>query len=387
MTTRDARVNDVRGLWGLDYSRLHVNHGSYGAAPIEVLAEQSRWRQRMEAGTTYFMADEVHPAIRAAAAALAGYVGAAADDLVFVDNATGGINAVLGSLALQPGDEIVVHSHIYGAVLKTARHFAARQGASIVTAEVPFPQPTADGIVDAFRAALSARTRAVIIDHITSPSALVFPVGELVALCREAGVLSIVDGAHAPGQVPLDLEALGADIYTGNCHKWLMAPKGVAFLHARPEHQAWLHPTIISHGYEQGFVAEFDWTGTRDVSAALSVPAAIAFHNRLGGPLLMGANRQLAWQAAEMLAERWGTTIPASADMFAAMVLIGAPFGTDASEARMLALRTRLRQLGADAPVTEVDGQLFVRISAQAYNRIEDYEQLADIVLQAARET
>jgi isopenicillin-N epimerase len=381
-----ARSNDVRGLWGLDYSRLHVNHGSYGAAPLEVLAEQTRWRERMEAGTTYFMADDVLPAIRSAAGELAGFVGARAEDVVFVDNATGGINAVLGALELEPGDELLVHSHTYGAVLKTAAYVARRRGASIVIAELPFPAPTDDSIVEAFRAALSSRTRAVIFDHITSASALVFPVARLVALCREAGVLSIVDGAHAPGQVPLDLDALGADIYTGNCHKWLLAPKGAAFLHATPAQQQWLHPTIISHGYGAGFLAEFDWTGTRDWSAALSVPAAIAFHRRLGGELLMEANRRLAWEAATMLARRWGTDIPADHAMFAAMVLVGAPFGGDASPERVEALRGRLRARGADAPITEVGGRLFVRISAQAYNRMDDYERLADIVVRVAEE-
>jgi isopenicillin-N epimerase len=381
-----ARANDVRELWGLDYTRLHVNHGSYGAAPLEVLAEQVRWRARMEAGTTYFMADELPAALRAAAARLAGYVGAPGDDLAFVDNATAGINAVLGSLRLNAGDEIVVHSHTYGAVLKTARHIAARHGAAIAVADLPFPNPTEDGIVAAFRTALTPRTRVVILDHITSASALVLPVGRLVALCREAGVLSIVDGAHAPGHVPLDLGSIGADIYVGNCHKWLMAPKGAAFLHARPEHHHWLHPTIISHGYEQGFLAEFDWTGTRDFSAALSVPAAIAAHASLGGPLLMDSNRRLAWQAAQLLAAAWDTSIPADRSLFAAMTLIGAPFAGEVDERRVLALRARLRECGADAPITAVGGRLFVRISAQAYNRIEDYEQLGDIVLRVARE-
>jgi isopenicillin-N epimerase len=386
VSTTAARGENVRALWGLDYGRLNVNHGSYGATPLEVLAEQQRWRDRMEAGPTYFMADDIREAIRSAAGGLAGYLGARGDDLVFVDNATAGTNAVLRSMAFTEGDEIVVHSHTYGALLKTARYVASQSGARVVTAALPFPDPTDDAIVDAFRAVLTSRTQVVLLDHITSPSALILPVERLVALCREAGVLSVVDGAHAPGSVPLDLAVLGADFYTGNCHKWLMSPKGAGFLWVQSEHQYWQHPTIISHGYEQGFTAEFDWTGTRDWSAALSVPSAIAFHQRLGGPALMAANRALAWEAAELLAARWNTAIPASREFFSSMTLIGAPFRGPATDEHVLELRSRMRALGADAPVTAVDGRLFVRISAQAYNRMDDYEQLADIVLRVAED-
>lgn len=375
-----GRAENLRGLWGLDFSRLNVNHGSYGAAPLSVLAEQTRWRERMEAGTTYFMADELPAAIRAAAGELAAFLGARRDDLVFVDNATAGINAILASMQLEPGDEILMHSQIYGAVLKTARHVAGRTGAVLTSAELPFPNPTRDGLVAAFAAAITPRTKVVIVDHIVSPSALILPVAEIAALARAAGALVLVDGAHGPANVPIDLATLGVDFYVGNCHKWLMAPKGAAFLWSAPAHQAWLHPTIISHGYMSGFLAEFDWTGTRDWSAALAVPAAIAFHRELGGAALMQANRELAWQAAELLSAAWNQPIAAAPDFFGAMSLIRAPFTGPADSDTVLALRSRLRQRGADAPVMEVGDQLWIRVSAQAYNRIEDYEELAGIV-------
>jgi isopenicillin-N epimerase len=371
-----ARPENLRGLWSLDYTRLHVNHGSYGAAPRRVLDEQARWRDLMEQGTTYFMQDVLPDALRAAAGELASYVGAEAGDLVFVDNATSGINAVLASLDLRPGDEILLHSHIYGAVLKTAEHIAARTGAVITSAELPFPDPSVESIVTAFAAAVTPRTRIVILDHITSPSALVLPLEQLVAVFRDAGVPVLVDGAHAPGNVPVDLALLGVDYYVGNCHKWLMAPKGVGFLWAAPARQQHLHPTIISHGYGSGFVAEFDWTGTRDWSAALAVPAAIAFHNELGGPALMRANRELAWEAARYLADRWRTPIAASPGFFASMSLVRAPFnGTET-----LALRRQLRELGADVPIIALAGALWIRPSAQAYNRLDDYVKLADLM-------
>lgn len=380
MNTRSSRAENLRGLWGLDFSRLHVNHGSYGAAPLAVLAEQARWRERMEAGTTYFMADELPQALRAAAGDLAGFVGAERDDLVFVDNATAGINAILESMALEPGDEILLHSQIYGAVLKTARHVASRTGAVLTSAELPFPDPTREGLVAAFAAALTPRTRLVIVDHIVSPSALILPVAEIAALAREAGALVIVDGAHGPANVPIDLRTLGVDFYVGNCHKWLMAPKGAAFLWAARAHQGWLHPTIISHGYMSGFLAEFDWTGTRDWSAALAIPAAIAVHNELGGPALMQANRELAWQGAQLLSRAWDRPIAAAREFFGAMALIQAPFTGPTDNDTVVALRERLRQRGADAPIMEVGDQLWIRISAQAYNRIEDYEELAGII-------
>ncbi|RYE87093.1 MAG: aminotransferase class V-fold PLP-dependent enzyme [Hyphomicrobiales bacterium] len=386
MTTRSSRAENLRGLWGLDFARLNVNHGSYGAAPLSVLAEQSRWRERMEAGATYFIADELPQAIRAAAAALAEFVGAERDDLVFVDNATAGINAILESMQLAPGDEILMHSQIYGAVLKTAHHVAGRTSAVLTSAELPFPDPTREGIVAAFAAAITPRTRIVIIDHIVSPSALILPVAEIAALAKAAGALALVDGAHGPANVPIDLKTLGVDFYVGNCHKWLMAPKGAGFLWSAPAHQPWLHPNIISHGYLAGFLAEFDWTGTRDWSAALAVPAAIAFHRELGGPALMAANRDLAWEAAGLLSAHWDTPIAAAPDFFGAMALIGAPITGDTSPERIHDLRRRLRLRGADAPIMEVGDRLWIRISAQAYNRIEDYEKLAGLVAALEKE-
>jgi isopenicillin-N epimerase len=382
-----ARAENLRGLWNLDFSRLSVNHGSYGAAPRLVLAEQARWRDRMEAGTTYFMADELPEALRAAAGELAAYVGARSEDLVFVDNATAGINAILASLDLKQGDEILLHSHIYGAVLKTARHVAARGGAGITIADLPFPEPTVDGIVAAFAATITPHTRIAVIDHIASPSALLLPLAELVALFHGAGIPVLVDGAHGPGNVPLDLGTLGADYYVGNCHKWLMAPKGAGFLWAAPARQQDLHPTIISHGYGSGFVGEFDWTGTRDWSAALAVPAAIAFHTELGGAALMRANRELAWEAAELVAARWKMPIAAAPEFFAAMTLVRAPISGDASPERVDALRRRLRAMGADAPIMAIDGALWIRLSAQAYNRIDDYDRLATLVSTLAEES
>ncbi len=198
-------------------------------------------------------------------------------------------------------------SHAYGAIRNTVRHVARHAGARVTEARVGFPDPTEDALLAAVTGALTPKTRLAVIDHITSGSALVLPVARIVAACHAIGVPVLIDGAHAPGQIDLDLTAIGADWYVGNCHKWLCAPKGCAFLHAKPARQIELHPVTISHGFEQGYLAEFDWTGTTDPSRFLAVTEAIAFHHRLGGAALRARNRLLATQAADLVARRLGT--------------------------------------------------------------------------------
>lgn len=371
---------EIRALWGLDHSRLIVNHGSYGATPLAVLAAQDEWRRRMEAGPTLFMQRELPKAIRAAAYAVGAALGARGEDIALVDNATGAINAILASIPFKPGDEILVNDHSYGAVVKTARHVAARTGAVVVTSKLPFPDPTAEGLVSAHLEGVTPRTRLAIVDHITSPSALVMPLAEIVAGYRKAGVPVLVDGAHGPGQVPLDLGSLGADYYVGNGHKWWMGAKGAGFLWAAPERQTELHPTIISHGYGSGFLAEFDWTGTRDWSAALVLPDAIAFHRRLGGTELMSANRSVARAAAEKLAARFGTRTASPPELEAAMSLVALPFGGPATPERALDFRYMFYDLGCDIPIHALADTIWLRLSAQAYNLSSDFDQLGDLV-------
>jgi isopenicillin-N epimerase len=371
--------------WLLDRDWLNVNHGSFGATPLVVLAAQDSWRRRMEAQPTEFMGRILPGALRESAAALGALIGAAGDDIAFVDNATTGCNAVLAALTLRPGDEVLVLSHVYGAVRNAVRHATDRAGALLVEAKLPFPGTTEAGILAALAAGLSPRTRLAVLDHITSPSALVLPVSRMAALCRAAGAGVLVDGAHGPGQVALDMGATGADWYVGNCHKWLMAPKGCAFLWAAPERQDGLHPLTISHFYGQGFVAEFDWTGTRDPTAFLSVPDAIAFHDRLGGAALMARNAALAAEATALLARRLGTEAGPSGALAGSMGVVRLPLTGEASPARALALRERLLEARCDAPVHALDGALWLRLSAQAYNEIADYERLAQVVARVLR--
>ncbi|SDQ92045.1 isopenicillin-N epimerase [Rhizobiales bacterium GAS113] len=370
----------IRHEWSLDSEWLTVNHGSYGATPLAVTAVQDNWRRQLEAQPGRFMRLVLPEALRRAASALAEFVGAEASDLAFVENATVGCNAVLRSLKLEPGDEILVLSHVYGAVRNTVRYVAETTSARLVEAAIPFPRPTADSILEAVAAGLTARTPIAVLDHITSASALVLPLERMIALCRAANVPVLVDGAHAPAQIGLDLVGLDADWYVGNCHKWLMAPKGCGFLWARRDRQNRIHPVTISHGFGKGFLAEFDWTGTRDPSAYLAVDAAIAFHHRLGGGALRARNVALADEATRLLADRLGTERGSDPALSGSMGMIRLPLTGPVTAERVAILQARLLEAATDAPLFAHDSGIWLRISAQAYNERADYERLAEIV-------
>jgi len=370
----------IRHEWDLDREYLTVNHGSFGAAPRCVLDAQREWQARMERQPTRFFLREMPAALRDAAARLAAFVGAESDDLAFVENATVGCNAVLRSLDLKPGDEIVVLSHGYGAVVKAARYAAARAGARIVEAHIPFPRPDDEDVVARLAERLGPHTRLAVLDHITSHSALLLPLQAMAQTCAERGVPVLADGAHAPGNIFLDIPSLGVDWYAGNCHKWLMAPKGCGFLWARRDRQDGLHPVTISHGFGGGFLAEFGWTGTRDMSAYLAVTEALAFHERLGGQTLQARNARLAAEAAALLAGRLGTETGEGNRATHAMALVRLELAGPVGQSRALDLRERLLDLRCDAPINELGGAAWLRISAQAYNELNDFERLADLL-------
>ena len=376
----------VRHEWVLDPDFVSVNHGSFGATPRVVLAAQRDWQLRMEAQPGRFFRAILPDALRHAAERLAGFLGADGKDLAFVENATVGCNAVLRSLPLAAGDEILVLTHGYGAVRNAVRYVAECAGARMTEAAVPFPRRDAAAIVASVAAALTQRTRLAVIDHITSGSALVLPLEGIIAACHAAGVPVLVDGAHGPGQVTLDLGSLGADWYVGNCHKWLCAAKGCGFLWAAPARQAGLHPVTISHGFGNGFLAEFDWTGTRDCSAWLSVGAAIDFHARLGGAALRARNVALAAEGATLLARRLNTEQGATGALAGAMGLVRLPLTGPVTAARSETMRARLLAAGTDVPTHIIDGALWLRLSAHAYNEIGDYERLGELAAQAVRE-
>lgn len=367
-------------MWPLDPAVTYLNHGGSGVTPRAVMAAQARWRNRIERNPAHFMIRELPAALRAAADTLARYLNARGSDLVFVENATTGMNAVLRSIELGPGDEILTTSLAYGAVTKAIGYAAARAGASVITVEIPLPVADLRFMTDAIATRLSTRTRLVVCDHIASRSALVMPVTAIAALAHQAGARLLVDGAHAPGQLPLDIPALGADFYVGNCHKWLLAPRSCGFLWALPAAQEMVHPAVISFGLGAGFTAEFDWTGTRDPTAYLCVPAGIAFHQRLGGSALIARNHALAVEAARMLIGTWATETAGPVEAFAAMAAVRIPLAPPASEERAVALRESLaRDHRIEAEVFAQPDALWMRVAAQAYNELADYERLAEI--------
>jgi isopenicillin-N epimerase len=369
----------IRDAWDLDPDFLTVNHGSFGATPRIVRAAQRAWQDRMERQPTRFMTSDLPAALRQAAGMLGLFLNAAGQDLAFVDNATTGCNAMLRSLALRPGDEVLILSHAYGAVRNAVRFAADRAGARVTEAAMPFPQPTEDALVAAVTAAITPRIRLAVIDHITSGSAVVLPAARIVRACHEAGVPVLIDGAHAPGQVDVDLTAIAADWYTGNCHKWLCAPKGSGFLFARPEHQDSLDPLIISWGYEADvpgpsrFLDHLERTGTQDPAAYLSVPAAIAFQRAHDWPRVRAACHLLARDARERIAALTGLPqiAPDSAAWWVQMCTCPLP---PIDGAR---LKERLwDDYQVEIPVSARNGRASVRVSIQAYNRPEDVDRL-----------
>jgi isopenicillin-N epimerase len=375
----------IRGAFCLDDAVAYLNHGSFGATPRAVLAAQQRWRDTMERQPVHFMGRLLKPGLDAARAALAGFVGVDPADLVLVENATAGVNSVLRSLAFAPGDEILATGLGYPAVLNAARYVAERTGARLVTVELALPIASPETIRQAIGAALTPRTRLAILDHVTSASACVLPIADLIDDCRRAGVPVLVDGAHAPGMLPLALDRLGADWYTGNCHKWLFAPKGAAFLHARRDRRDALHPLVISHGLNKGLHAEFDWPGTRDFTAWLAVADAVAFHRDLGSDAVCDHNRRLAAAMAAELAARWGTELAVAPTMLGSMATVRVPHFGPTTPEQASALHDRLiDDYRVEVPVWALGDALWLRISAQIYNEPADYERLARAVLEIA---
>lgn len=386
----------LREFWLLDPTITFLNHGSFGATPIAVLAKQDEYRTRLEREPVRFMIRELEPLLDAARAEVAAFVGAAAEDIAFVPNATAGVNAVLRSLDLDRHDELLVTTHEYNASRNALDHVASLVGAKVVVVDIPFPIESPDVVIDRVLAAVTERTRLLLIDHITSQTALILPVERLVAEMRARGIDTLIDGAHAPGMIPLDVRAVGAAYYTGNFHKWVCAPKGAGFLYVARNRRATIRPTIISHGANatrtdrSRYLLEFDWTGTYDPTAWLCVPEALRFIPSLvegGWPEVMRRNHELALRARDLLCERLGIAHPAPDTMLGSMAAFPLPDG-NSPDASALYGGDALQDLLLDKYAIEVPlmpwphpPKRLLRVSAQLYNGIEDYERLAEALL------
>jgi isopenicillin-N epimerase len=386
--------------WTLDPSITFLNHGSFGATPRPVLAAQAAWRERMEREPVAFFVRDLEPAMDRARVALGQFIRADPEDLAFVPNATAGVNTVARSLELEPGDEILATDHGYNAVGNILRAAADRAGASVNVVALPFPGSTAEDATDLILSAVTPRTRLAVIDHVTSTSGLVLPVEEIVGTLSERGVDTLVDGAHAPGMLDLDVTSIGAAYYAGNGHKWLCSPKGAGFLHVRNDLHPRVRPLAISHGANSPrrdrsrFRLEHDWTGTADPSAYLSIPAAIEFGASLldgGWPALRERNRQLALRARDLICSTLAIEAPAPDGMVGSMATVALPLGPGNARAddgiTDDALHAALEAQGIQVMVApwpqRPDGgpwRRVIRVSAAAYVAIEDIERLAGAI-------
>ena len=383
--------------WTLDPSVTFLNHGSFGATPRPVLDAQAAWRERMEREPVVFFVRDLEPALDNVRGALAEFIGSDPEDLALMPNATAGINTVAASLDLQAGDEILITDHAYNAARNALQVVAERAGARVTVAALPFPGLTPESATSLVVESVTPRTRLVMIDHVTSTSALVLPVERIVPALAERGVETLIDGAHAPGMLDLDLASLGAAYYAGNCHKWLCAPKGSGFLHVRRDLHPRVRPLAISHGANSErpdrtrFRLEHDWTGTPDPTAYLSIPTAIEFGGKLlqgGWPALRQRNRHVALRGRDLLCAALGVDAPAPDQMIGSMATVALPFeagvppvqGGTIDDALHAALEARGIQVVV-APWPQWPGggpwRRVIRISAAPYVAIEDVERLA----------
>lgn len=378
-----AAAGDFGALFPIDRSYTFLNHGSFGSCPHEVLAAQAQFRLEIEARPIEMLARKLTPMLRDSATRVARFVGADARRLGFVVNATEAINAVLRSLSWRAGDEVVVVDHVYNAMRQSVRRLADEHGVILREIDVPLPVRSAQDWIDAVVGAFGPRTRLVLIDHVTSPTALVVPVDRIVAEARSRGIFTIVDGAHAPGSIELSIDAIGADAYAANMHKWCCAPKGSGILVVREGLDGAMHPLATSHEYGKGFAAEFDWQGTRDPTAWLATPSAIEFFERFGWPAVRARNHALAAWAQEFLAARWQVEpiSPLDGSMLASMAAVPLPTGIEALFSSAAVFQEELyRRERIEIPIIDWKGRWLARVSCHLHTTPAMIERLDEAV-------
>ncbi len=378
----------LRDLFLLDPNVIFLNHGSFGACPRPVFEVYQSWQRELERQPVEFLDSgrRFKTLLREAREALAAFVGADPDDLAYVTNATTGLNIVARSLPLDSGDEVLTTDHEYGAIDNTWQFVCERRGARYVRAPLPVPLTSPQEVVEAIWQHVTPRTRVLAMSHVTSPTALILPVADLVGRARERGIISVIDGAHAPGQIPVHLATLGADFYVATCHKWMCAPKGSAFLYARREAQSLLRPLVVSWGWRKGFLEEMEWQGTRDVAAFLATPAAIEFLRSALWAAVPQPCHALARDARAAVQALTGMT-PLSADdpeWYAQMVSLPLPLADGAAAQRHLYAEWKI-----EVPIMTWNGRRLLRISVQGYNTREEIavltSALAHLLTEPAR--
>ena len=385
MTRPPAPLRDnLISEWMLEPGVDFLNHGSFGAVPRAVFEEQTAWRRRIEAAPVEVIARRRLALIDEAKQPVGRWLGMRSGDFGLVTNATEGVNAVLHSLRFGPADELLTTNHVYNAVRQAMKFTCARSGAGYREVELPLPVRSPHDIFNGVISGLSDRTKLLVIDHVTSPSALVFPVERITAACAARGVDVLVDGAHAPGMIPLDVENIGAAYYAGNLHKWALAPRGAAFLWVRPDRQDLIHPAVISHHYGEGFCREFSWQGTRDLSAWLAVPRALRFLEELGVHAVREHNHAMAAWAQRLLCDRLRIQRPLSpldGSMLGSMAAVPLPDRlAGLPDAELEGLQQRLySEHRLEVPLMRLGKSLLLRVSCQAYNAPRQYERVAEV--------
>lgn len=379
--TSETGTGHLRDLFLLRPDVVFLNHGSFGACPRPVFEAYQAWQLELERQPVAFLGRRFKRLMQQAREHLADYVGAGADDLVYVPNATVGLNMIARSLPLEPGREVLTTDHEYGALDRTWRFICAKRGARYVQQPLPLPVRSVEQVVETIWAGVNERTQVLFISHITSPTALVLPVTELARRARAAGIIIVVDGAHTPGQIPLDLAALGVDFYAGNCHKWLMAPKGAGFVYARPEMQPLLEPLVVSWGWQSEspgpsrYIDEQEYQGTRDIAAYLAVPAAIQFMEAHHWERVRDRCHQLLRVARCSLTAltQLEPLSPDEATWFAQMAAFPLP------DCETETLQRRLyEEFAIEIPLITWNNRPLARLSVQGYNTPSDITALLE---------
>ena len=375
---------ELRNQFQLDYSVHFLNHGSFGACPIPVFETYQDWQRRLEHQPVLFLGRELTHLNLEARSILAGALKASPDSLVFVPNVTHGVNIIARSLGMNPGDEILTSDHEYGACDYTWEFILNKRGATYKRQPVRLPTSSSEEIVAQLWEGVTPRTRLIYLSHITSPTALRLPVETICQRARQAGILTLVDGAHAPGQIELDLTAIGADFYTGNCHKWMLSPKGAGFLNAQQAVQSMLEPLVVSWGYHatpetsagSPFLDNFGWTGTQDPAAYLSVPAAIQFMQNHAWCEVSQACHAILREAIQQICElvEMEPLYPLDSDLYQQMGIAPLPAHVEAATLQ----KQLYEEYRVEVPLIEWNGRKFVRISVQGYNSPQDLDALLE---------
>ena len=372
---------NLKDQFFLDPDITFLNHGSFGACAKPVYEDLLNWQLQMEREPVKFFEDTIFDALKKSRQVLGNYINCPADDLVYFPNPTTAINAAARSLKLEPGDEVLSTNHIYGALDRTWKYICEKNGAEFVKADIAFPIQSKDEFLNSFFKAITSKTRVIFLSHITSMTAMIFPVEEVVEFARENNILSIIDGAHVPGHIPLNIHTLNPDIYTGACHKWMCSPKGTSFLYVKKEMQENIHPLVVSWGWESEnpsdsqFLDWHEWQGTRDMSAFLTIPEAVKFMDDNDWPNVSRKCREMVIQTRNQLLNYLNISPPCPNDWLGQMASIPLPFN-DAVEIK----NALLNKYHIQVPIFTWEGKVYLRYSIQAYNSESDLEKLLSAI-------